>query len=134
MTNLTRRDFMRSSIAVGAGLVMAAPHSRVRGANNDIRLAVGSRDLGQWVGSGVDPVQAAGTCKAEPVSLRLQDLPDAAIAAKIELFVQELQRQRVAPAMFGIERGNTADPMPGMRRIIDFFNQLSLKVAKRGTP
>ena len=40
MSRLNRRDFMRSSIAVGAGMVLAAPQSRVRGANSDIRLAV----------------------------------------------------------------------------------------------
>jgi len=35
---MNRRDFMKASVA--AGLSMAVPHSRVRGANNDIRLAV----------------------------------------------------------------------------------------------
>lgn len=37
---VTRRDFMKSSIAAGAGLAMAAPFSRVRGANDEIRVAV----------------------------------------------------------------------------------------------
>ena len=40
MDGLTRRSFLKSSIVAGAGLVMAAPYSRVLGANNDIRLAV----------------------------------------------------------------------------------------------
>jgi predicted dehydrogenase len=40
MSNLTRRDFMKSSMVAGAAMVMAAPHSRVRGANNDLRFAV----------------------------------------------------------------------------------------------
>ena len=35
---MNRRDFVKASVA--AGLSMAVPHSRVRGANNDIRLAV----------------------------------------------------------------------------------------------
>lgn len=39
MKVLTRRDFMKSSMAAGAGLVMASPFSRVRGANDDIRVA-----------------------------------------------------------------------------------------------
>lgn len=38
MKRITRRDFMKSSIAAGA--VLAMPFSRVRGANNDIRLGV----------------------------------------------------------------------------------------------
>lgn len=40
MSSLTRRDFIRNSMAVGAGLALATPFSRARGANNDIRLAV----------------------------------------------------------------------------------------------
>ncbi|MHC4396341.1 MAG: Gfo/Idh/MocA family oxidoreductase [Planctomycetota bacterium] len=37
MKRITRRDFMKSSMA--AGVALALPFSRVRGANNDIRLA-----------------------------------------------------------------------------------------------
>ena len=40
MKVFTRRDFMKGSVAAGAGLVMASPFSRVRGANDDIRVAV----------------------------------------------------------------------------------------------
>lgn len=39
MIRFTRRDFIRSSMAVGASLALA-PHSRVLGANNDIRIGV----------------------------------------------------------------------------------------------
>ncbi len=38
MKGVTRRDFMKSSLAVSA--VLAVPFSRVRGANKDIRVAV----------------------------------------------------------------------------------------------
>ena len=40
MSKLNRRDFMKSSMAAGATMMLAAPFSRARGANNDIRLAV----------------------------------------------------------------------------------------------
>jgi len=40
MSKLSRRDFMKSSMAVGAGLALAGSASRVLGANDDIRLAV----------------------------------------------------------------------------------------------
>ena len=40
MNRITRRDFMKSSIAAGVGLTLATPFSRVRGANDDIRVAV----------------------------------------------------------------------------------------------
>jgi predicted dehydrogenase len=39
MKIFTRRDFMKGSVAAGAGIVMASPFSRVRGANDDIRVA-----------------------------------------------------------------------------------------------
>ena len=40
MSRFTRRGFMKSTMAAGAAMVMAAPNSHVRGANNDIRFAV----------------------------------------------------------------------------------------------
>ncbi len=40
MSKLNRRDFIRGSMAVGAGFALAAPYSRARGANDSIRLAV----------------------------------------------------------------------------------------------
>ncbi len=39
MKHITRRDFMKGSMAAGVGLTLA-PFSRVRGANDDIRVAV----------------------------------------------------------------------------------------------
>ncbi len=40
MSTVTRRSFIKSSMAVGAGLAVAGPASRVLGANDDIRVAV----------------------------------------------------------------------------------------------
>ncbi len=40
MNRITRRDFMKSSMAAGVGLTLASPFSRVRGANDDVRVAV----------------------------------------------------------------------------------------------
>ncbi|MBN1359478.1 MAG: Gfo/Idh/MocA family oxidoreductase [Sedimentisphaerales bacterium] len=40
MSSLTRRDFIKSSVAAGAGLALAAPFLRAQGANDDIRVAV----------------------------------------------------------------------------------------------
>jgi len=40
MNKLSRRNFIKSSMAAGAGMVLAAPYSRVRGANEDLRFAV----------------------------------------------------------------------------------------------
>ncbi len=40
MKHFTRRDFMKGSLTTGVGLMLASPFSRVRGANDDIRVAV----------------------------------------------------------------------------------------------
>jgi len=40
MSKLTRRDFIKSTMATGTAMAFFASNSRVRGANNDIRLAV----------------------------------------------------------------------------------------------
>ncbi len=40
MSNVTRRDFIRTSLAVGASLAVASPTSRALGANDDIRLGI----------------------------------------------------------------------------------------------
>ncbi|MFQ6035427.1 MAG: Gfo/Idh/MocA family protein [Sedimentisphaerales bacterium] len=40
MKHITRRNFMKSSIAAGVGWTLAHPFSRVRGANSNIRVAV----------------------------------------------------------------------------------------------
>jgi len=40
MQRITRRDFVKGSVAAGLGMTLAGPASRVRGANDDIRVAV----------------------------------------------------------------------------------------------
>ena len=40
MSRLTRREFIKSSVAAGAAMAALAPNSRVRGANDDLRFAV----------------------------------------------------------------------------------------------
>jgi len=40
MSKLTRRDFIKSSMAAGVAMTLASPYSRVRSANNDIRIGV----------------------------------------------------------------------------------------------
>lgn len=40
MAHITRRQFVKGSVAAGLGMAMAGPVSRVRGANDEIRVAV----------------------------------------------------------------------------------------------
>ena len=69
MSKWTRRDFIRNSMAVGAGLAVAAPASRVLGANNDIRLGivgVGSQGGGHMgIFSKVPGVRLVAICDAD---------------------------------------------------------------------
>jgi predicted dehydrogenase len=49
MSKLSRRDFMKGTMAVGAGLVLAGPASRVLGANDEIRIAtIGTGSQGSY--------------------------------------------------------------------------------------
>ncbi|MHC4462277.1 MAG: Gfo/Idh/MocA family oxidoreductase [Planctomycetota bacterium] len=69
MKHITRRDFVKRSIAVGAGLTLASPFSRVRGANDDIRVAVvgingrGGSHIGAF--DKMDGVRLAGLCDVD---------------------------------------------------------------------
>ncbi len=69
MSNITRRDFLKSSMAAGVAMTLAAPFSRVRGANNDIRLAVvgtGSQGGGHIKNFGKLPgVRIVAICDAD---------------------------------------------------------------------
>lgn len=40
MSKITRRSFLKSSLAAGVTMTLLSPYSRVRGANGDIRLAI----------------------------------------------------------------------------------------------
>ena len=66
MSNVTRRDFLWSSMAAGAGLAMLKPTSRVLGANDEIRIAtigVGSQGSGHTkVFSGIPGVRYVAVC------------------------------------------------------------------------
>jgi predicted dehydrogenase len=69
MKRFTRRDFMKSSLVAGAGLTLASPFSRVRGANDDIRVAVvgingrGGSHIGAF--DKMDGVRLAALCDVD---------------------------------------------------------------------
>jgi predicted dehydrogenase len=69
MSKLSRRDFMKSSVAVGAGLALAGPASRVLGANDDIRIAtVGVGGQGSYhtrIFSKIPGVRYVAVCDAD---------------------------------------------------------------------
>ena len=69
MKHITRRDFIKRSMATGVGLTLASPFSRVRGANDDIRVAVvgingrGGSHIGAF--DKMDGVRLAGLCDVD---------------------------------------------------------------------
>ncbi|HPC96645.1 MAG TPA: Gfo/Idh/MocA family oxidoreductase [Sedimentisphaerales bacterium] len=69
MSSVTRRDFIKSSLAAGVGLAVAAPHSRVLGANDDIRIAtVGVGGQGSYhtqIFSQIPGVRFVAVCDAD---------------------------------------------------------------------
>src|SRR4030042_1444754 len=69
MSKLSRRDFMKSAVAIGAGLALAGPASRVLGANDEIRIAtVGVGGQGSYhtsIFSEIPGVRYVAVCDAD---------------------------------------------------------------------
>jgi len=69
MRHISRRSFMKGSLAAGVGLTLAGPFSRVRGANDDIRVAVvgingrGGSHIGAF--GKMDGVRLAALCDVD---------------------------------------------------------------------
>ncbi len=69
MRRISRRTFMKGTLAAGVGLTMASPFSRVRGANDDIRVAVvgingrGGSHIGAF--DKMEGVRLAGLCDVD---------------------------------------------------------------------
>jgi predicted dehydrogenase len=98
MSGLTRRDFIRSSVAVGAGLALATPFAKARGANDAVRLAVigvGERGGAHLKEFGrIDGVRIVAVCDADQ--------------NRVNQHVDELKKQ-----------GITVDGYTDMRRVFD---------------
>ena len=96
MSKLSRRDFMKSSVAIGAGLALAAPFSRARGANDAIRLAVvgvGSQGTGHSkIFSGIEGVRLVAVCDPDQghIDRRVEDFKKKGQTIKGYVDVREL--------------------------------------------
>jgi len=102
-------------------------------------------DLGYWMRSGIDPIEAARTLKDRLLTVQMHDLdqrtpqghdvPWGTGAGETERFVLELGRLGIRPTMFGLEYSyNWFESMPEIAQSIQFFNQIGLQEAKRGEP
>jgi len=74
MSKLTRRNFLKSSMIAGAAIALTKPYARVRGANDEIRIAVvGIRGRGHghidWFGS-IPGVRVVALCDVDKAVLQ----------------------------------------------------------------
>jgi sugar phosphate isomerase/epimerase len=98
-------------------------------------------DLGYWMRAGIDPIKGLQTLKGRVITLHVHDLneltpqghdlPWGTGAGKTEEFIREVHRLGIRPTMFGIEYAyNGLESMPEVARSVEFFNKVSLTLAK----
>jgi len=98
-------------------------------------------DLGYWMRSGIDPIKAVNTLKDRLLTVQMHDLhelspeghdvPWGTGVGKTGEFIKEIHRLGIRPTMFGLEYSyDWFGSMPEIARCIDFFNKVSMKLAK----
>jgi type 1 glutamine amidotransferase/sugar phosphate isomerase/epimerase len=98
-------------------------------------------DLGYWIRSGIDPIEAANTLKDRLITVQMHDLnelgpeghdvPWGTGVGKTAEFVREIHRLGIKPTMFGLEYSyNWIESMPEIAQCIEFFNKMSIQLAK----
>jgi len=98
-------------------------------------------DLGYWMRSGIDPIKAVDTLKNRLLTIQMHDLhelspeghdvPWGTGVGKTRQFIEEINRIGIRPTMFGLEYSyNRFESMPEIAQCIDFFNKVSMKLAK----
>jgi type 1 glutamine amidotransferase/sugar phosphate isomerase/epimerase len=98
-------------------------------------------DLGYWVRSGVDPIQAVRKLKHRLITVQVHDLdtrdangadvPWGTGQSRLEEFFRELRRHNLRPTMIGLEYSRDwYESLPKVAQCIEFFNATSLKLAR----
>ena len=98
-------------------------------------------DLGYWMRSGIDPIQALRILKDRLITVQMHDLNELAPnghdvpwgtgVGKTRQFIEEVQKLGIQPTMFGLEYSyNWYQSMPQIAQCIDFFNNLSLQLTR----
>ncbi len=102
-------------------------------------------DIGYWMRAGIDPVQAVKLLKDRLITVQMHDLNDLSPqghdvpwgsgAGKTGDFIREVHRLGIKPTMWGLEYSyNWLESMPEIAKSIEFFNNVSLQVAKEAAP
>ena len=98
-------------------------------------------DLGYWMRSGIDPVEAVRKLKARLITVQVHDLherspeghdvPWGTGAGQTETFLREIHRLGIRPTMFGLEYSRDwLTSMPALAQSIKLFNRVGLELAK----
>jgi len=97
-------------------------------------------DLGYWMRSGIDPLQAVRLLKDRLITVQMHDLNERSAqghdvpwgtgAGGAEAFLREIHRLGVQPTMWGLEYShNFLESMPEVASCIEFFNRVSRQLA-----
>ena len=98
-------------------------------------------DIGYWLRSGIDPVEGIRKLGNRLITIQMHDLnttqPDGhdviwgTGVGQTEKVIREIQRLGLRPVMYGLEYSyNWLESMPEIARCIEFFNSLTLELAK----
>ncbi|HEY9172776.1 MAG TPA: ThuA domain-containing protein [Verrucomicrobiae bacterium] len=96
-------------------------------------------DLGYWMRSGIDPIQAARTLKDRLITVQMHDLhatgsdghdvPWGTGVGKSEQFFRELHRLGIKPTMIGLEYSyDWLESLPKVAQCKEFFDTTTLKL------
>lgn len=102
-------------------------------------------DLGYWLRSGIDPIQAVNILKDRLITVQMHDLNELTAAGhdvpwgsgigKSEQFIKEVHRLGLKPTMWGLEYSyNWLESLPEITQCVEFFNTLGLRVENGGAP
>ncbi len=102
-------------------------------------------DLGYWLRSGIDPIQAVNLLKDRLITVQMHDLnelmasghdvPWGTGVGRTEQIVREIHRLGLKPTMWGLEYSyNWLESLPEITQSIKFFNNLSLEIQTGARP
>ena len=97
-------------------------------------------DIGYWMRSGIDPLQAVQQLKERLITVQMHDLhtrgtdghdvPWGTGVGNTMALLKEIHRLGIRPTMFGLEYSyNWLESVPDIAKCIAFFNQVSLDLA-----
>jgi type 1 glutamine amidotransferase/sugar phosphate isomerase/epimerase len=102
-------------------------------------------DLGYWMRSGIDPIEAVNMLGDRLITVQMHDLhelsgeghdvPWGTGVGKTGQFIECIHELGIRPTMFGLEYSyNWFESLPEIAQCIEFFNKVGTQLAKRGEP